>query len=133
MKPSTENGKKGAWIRGVWHPNNYHSETHIPKVIKEQWFVMNSERDVGFYNTEQEAHDRFLKCIDEEREYCQEDVEWNIEVEYITWGKVFQDVVLRKVPSPYNEGIDPSDEDYDTQEYYDAFANERRQEEAKRG
>jgi hypothetical protein len=128
MKASTENGKEGAWIRGVWHPNNYASETYVPKTIHEKWFVSGSDGQFSLYNSESEAYDNFLKRIAEEREYCHELYvgEWNIEVEDICWGKVSQDVILRKVPSPYNEDIDPDDEDYDTEDYYEAFVNERR-------
>ncbi len=126
MKPSIENGKKGVWIRGVWHPNNYHSETYIPKIIHEKWFVYSSDGQFDIYDSEDLAHDRFLQLIAEERSDCDEEGEWNPEVENICWGKLHQDVVLRKVPSPYNEYVDPYDEDYDTQDYYEAFANERR-------
>ena len=126
MKPSTENGKRGAWIRGVWHPTDYSCETYIPKDIKEKWFVSTPTDGFTLYDSESQAHEAFLKAISVERDYCYEDGEWNFEVEDICWGKVYQDVVLRKVPSPYNEDIDPDDPDYDTEECYDAFANERR-------
>lgn len=126
MKPSTEDGKKGAWICGVWHPNNYHSETYVAKNIHELWFAYSSDGQFDIYKTEAEANDRFLKLIAEVREICQDEGEWISEVEDICWGKLNQDVILRKVPSPYNDGIDLDDEDYDTKDYYEAFANERR-------
>lgn len=126
MKAAIEDGKKGAWIRGVWHPNNYHSETYVPKIIREKWFVMTSDNQFDLYDSESEAYNMFLKSIDEERDLCHDDSEWRLEVEDVCWGKVFQDVILREVPNPYNEGIDLTDEDYDTNEYYEAFANERR-------
>jgi hypothetical protein len=126
MKSSIENGKKGVWIRGVWRQNNYNSETYVPKIIKEKWFVLSSDGQFDIYDSEPSAYDAFLKRIAEERDLCHEDGEWCFEVEDVCWGKIFQDVVLRKVPSPYNEGIDSDDEDYDTEEYYEAFANERR-------
>jgi hypothetical protein len=126
MKVAIENGKKGAWIRGVWHPNIYHSETHVPKTIHELWFTYSSDGQFDIYKTEELAHERFLKLIAEERELCHEDGEWNSEVEDICWGRLNQDVILLKVPSPFNDGVDPEDEDYDTEDYYEAFANERR-------
>ena len=126
MRPSIENGKKGVWIRGVWHQNNYNSETYVPKVIKEKWFVSGADDQFTLHDTEQDAIDDFLRRIAYERELCQDEGEWDMDVENICWGKLSQDVVLRKVPSPYNDGIDPDNEDYDTEEYYDAFANERR-------
>jgi hypothetical protein len=126
MKPFIENGKEGAWIRGVWHPNNYNSEIYVSKMIKEVWFVNDADNQFTLHYTEQDAIDDFLRRIEYEREMCQDEGEWNTDVEYICWGKLSQDVVLRKVPSPYNDGIDRDDEDYDTADYYEAFARERR-------
>jgi hypothetical protein len=126
MKPSIENGKEGVWIRGVWHPNNYNSEIYVPKVIKEKWFVSGADDQFTLHDTEQAAIDDFLIRIAAERDLACDEGEWNMDVEDICWGKLSQDVVLRKVPSPYNDGIDRDDEDYDTKDYYEAFVRERR-------
>jgi hypothetical protein len=92
---------------------------------EERWFVYDWENNLQIFTTETAAYDEYHKQIDLYREEAQGD-EWCDEVEWVTWGKVFQTTKLIDVESPrfgtedYNPSIDDN--------LAEAFAIEHRKE-----
>jgi hypothetical protein len=106
-------------------PLQERTQTVVPDVIQEKWFVNDWNESFQVFDSEEEAHAEFLKIIDQYREEAAGD-EWNDDVERVTWGKVFQTAQLMPVDNPNNEDLLPDDPDWDGTEYADAFAIEHR-------
>jgi hypothetical protein len=101
------------------------TQTFVPVVIEEKWFVNDWEDGFQVFDNEGEAHAAFLKIIDQYREEAAGE-EWNDDVERIAWGRVFQTVHLTPIANPNNRDLLPDDPDWDSNEYADAFAIEHR-------
>jgi hypothetical protein len=87
----------------IANPGRYRSGAELRMTEnEEQWYVHDFCDGFQYFKTEQEAHDCFIKSLNGYREAAEGD-EWADEVEHVTWGKIYQSVVLKRVVGTEND------------------------------
>ena len=100
------------------------TQTRVPEEIQERWFVYDPDNHLQIFTTEKAAHDKFQEIIQLYRDEAAGD-EWPDDVEEVTWGKVFQTVVLVPIDDPRDPEDIPANDD--GTDFAEAFALEHRQ------
>jgi hypothetical protein len=73
-----------------------------------KWFTFDFNNGFQIFETEKEAEEEFKKILED---YHDDAImgEWDMQVEHVTWGRIFQEVKVVEIPHEMDEddGSDP--------------------------